>query len=252
VNKFLFSFIVILFTLVTSCGHRTQQFSKQVVKVANNTNSTLDSPLVVRRDTCGLILLYPKFRSVDLVCGSMPTAADKTVVLCAEAAYTGECLKYFTHTNIAGDHVSNGIRYKGTPNKRNTGAFVYAKGKWRFLYDDYDDAMTAAADSGGAAFAQELLVHNSIHMKTVRKDGNRNQFRALCQIQDRLCIVESKSVVSLGEFKDSLLSVGASEALYLDMGTGWNHAWYRKNKHKIIVLHPRKHIYCTNWITFYL
>lgn len=73
------------------------------------------------------------------MCGNMPTVAYKTVVLCAEAAYAGECLKYFTHTNIAGDHVSNGIRYKGTSNKqykgtsnkRNTGAFVYAKGKWR-------------------------------------------------------------------------------------------------------------------------
>lgn len=39
-------------------------------------------------------------------------------------------------------------------------------------------------------------------------------------------------------------------ALYLDMGSGWNHAWYRDNG-KVVVLHPKTHNFCTNWITFY-
>lgn len=251
-NKLFFSFFIIIFVFcATSCRHKTHSLSNSVENIKPQTSSSLDSQLVDRCDTCGLILLYPKFDKVDLVCGNMPSVVDKTVILCAEAAYTGECLKSFTHKNIACDHVSGGVRYKGTPNKRNTGAFIYVKGKWKFLYDKYSDEMTDAANGGGAAFAQEMLIHKRECMTTVRKDVNRNQFRALCQIKDRLCVAESKSIVSLGEFKDSLLKVGTSEALYLDMGEGWNHAWYRKNKHEVIVLHRKRHNYCTNWITFY-
>ena len=51
--------------------------------------------------------------------------------------------------------------------------------------------------------------------------------------------------------KYSLVNIGVSEAIYLDMGTGWNYAWYRINDETIVGLHPKVHDYCTNWITFY-
>ena len=40
-----------------------------------------------------LILYYPDYTNIDLVCGTMPSIKDKRVIFCAEAAFTGELLK---------------------------------------------------------------------------------------------------------------------------------------------------------------
>ena len=210
------------------------------------------APFVERVDTNGLIILFPSFSSADLKCGNFPNPAEKSIILFAEAAYTGAPLeKEFKHNKIAGDHVSNGTRFKGYKCIRNTGAFVYYSGKWKFLYNDYSAELDSAALNGGAAFAQEMMIHQSETKATVRKDGNVNTFRALCELDGKLCIVESLHDVKFGDFKKSLLATGVSEALYLDMGSGWNYAWYRVDENTIVELHPKVHDYCTNWITFY-
>lgn len=205
---------------------------------------------VERKDTLGLIILYPTFSKVDLVCGSTPSKDDRSVILFAEAAYTGELLDTFKHSNVAGDHVSAGQRYKGFKCKRNTGAFVYYSGKWKFCHHNYSNEMDLAAQHGGCAFGQELVIHNGKLVETPRKDGNMNLFRVLCDHQGKLCIVESEGIIRFGDFKKKLLDIGISDAIYLDMGIGWNHAWYR-SKGKIVELHPKFHDFCTNWITFY-
>ncbi len=205
---------------------------------------------VIRKDTLGLTVLYPLFDSIDLVCGEMPGKEDKRVILVAEAAYTGELLKEFQHKNIAGDHVSGGKLYKGYPCDWNTGAFIYYGKKWEFCPRDYAKKLNEAAQNGGAAFGQELLIYKGKRLETMRKDSGENQYRALCNEDGKLCVVESEGVLSLGDFKEALLELGVSEALYLDMGRGWNHAWYR-DRGKVVELHPHAHDYCTNWITFY-
>ena len=208
--------------------------------------------LVERVDSNGLIILIPSFTTIDLRCGNMPQTLEESVILFAEAAYTGAPLeKEFKHIKIAGDHVSSGIRFKGYKCSRNTGAFVYYSGKWKFLYKDYSAELDSAAQNGGAAFAQEMIIHQSQIKPTTRKDGNVNTFRALCELDGKLCIIESLHDEKFGDFKESLLATGVSEALYLDMGNGWNYAWYRLNETAIVGLHPKVHDYCTNWITFY-
>lgn len=234
-----------LLLLILSCKEESKQTTGTIEAVRT------EKTLVERTDTCNLIILYPHYNKIDLVCGNMPDKKDTAVVMCAAACYTGQCLKTFSHNNIAGDHVSGGIRYKGYSCKRNTGAFIYYGGEWRFVYQNYNRALDEAAKNGGMAFAQELMIHNGKIMQTVRKDNNKNQFRSLCQIGNRLCIIESKGTVNLVEYKKSLLQIGVSEALYIDMGTGWNHAWYHYSTDSIVELHPKKHGYCTNWITFY-
>ncbi len=62
--------------------------------------------------------------------------------------------------------------------------------------------------------------------------------------------LSSHRQITFGEFKQRLLSFGISDAIYIDMGDGWNHAWYR-DKDNIIELHPKRHDYCTNWVTIY-
>lgn len=236
--------VVMVFLMLCSC-HHNQPENPDDQPVSNEIN------LVERLDTLGIIVLYPKYSTIDLVCGTIPSKSDESVILVAEAAFTGELLKEFKHTNVAGDHVSDGVRYKGFKCKRNTGAFVYYNtGTWKFCYQDYSNEMDLAAQNGGCAFAQEMIIHNGKLVKTTRKDTNKNQFRALCDHEGNLCVIESSQLVSFGEFKKALLSFGVSDALYLDMGPGWNHAWYRQDE-TMIELHPKIHDYCTNWITFY-
>ena len=219
-------------------------------KGAEAAEDVLTEEEVLRVDTMGLIVLYPRWNSIDLLCGKMPEKEDSAVILFAEAAYTGQRLEKFEHSNIAGDHVSGGQRYDGYRCERNTGAFVYYDKAWKFCYKNYSAELDSAAKHGGAAFAQEMIIHEGKLTPTAREDENENVFRALCCHQGRLCIIESSTVISFGDFKQALLSYGASEAIYLDMGAGWNYAWYRE-KGEVVELHQARNRYCTNWITFY-
>lgn len=239
----LLSSVILLFSC--NAGNDREQIAQDDGEVGKEESTT-----IIRKDTLGLIILYPQYSSIDLVCGTMPEKSDRSVILFAEAAYTGELLDEFKHSNVAGEHVSQGKRYKGFKCKRNTGAFVYYGGTWKFCFKDYSQEMDKAAENGGAAFGQEMMIHKGKMVESARKDNNQNQFRALCNHDGKLCIVESRGIISFGDFKKKLLALGVSDAIYLDMGTGWNHAWYR-DKGKIVELHPKIHNYCTNWITFY-
>ena len=80
--------------------------------------ATIKTSPCIYVDTDSLSVYYPNFSRVDLVTGVMPDRMDDSaVVFCCEAAFTGECLKEFKHTNIAGDHVSSGVRYRGYPER---------------------------------------------------------------------------------------------------------------------------------------
>jgi hypothetical protein len=244
----LFMCLVMLPILVISLGSCTHKGNESGAQ--NESPEDEAQSYVQRVDTLGLIVLYPQYESIDLVCGTVPSKKDTRVILFAEAAYTGELLKEFKHSNVAGDHVSDGKLHKGFRCKRNTGAFVYYNGTFKFCHKDYAKEMEVAAQNGGSAFAQELMIHKGRLVEIARKDTNTNQFRALCNQNGKLCIVESASKIAFGDFKKKMMELDISDALYLDMGNGWNYAWYR-DAGKIVELHPKTHNYCTNWITFY-
>ena len=207
--------------------------------------------LVERIDTLSMIILYPSFDSIDLVCKDMPSQQDENVLLCAEGAYTGEFLETFRHENIAGDHVSVGVRYKGYPCEANTGAFVFYNGQWKFLYKNYSHYLDSADAYNGCGFAQETLIHQGVKRENMHHNFGSYILRALCEREGKLCIIETSSKTKMTEFKSKLIELEVSEALYLDMGVGWNHAWYRINNDSVNVLHLKTHNYCTNWITFF-
>lgn len=245
--KNLFAFVILIF-LVLSCNNSDSEKNTNEDKEGCIDTTTLVE--VIPNET--LLILKPNFSRIDLVCGKMLQKSDSSVILFAEAAYTGELLKEFNHRNIAGDHVSNGKRENGFRCKRNTGAFVFYKGKWKFCCEPYSDDLDIAAKNGGAGFAQEMIILDGKQMKTTRKDSNKNQFRALCELKGNLCIIESKRHITFGDYRKALKTCGVKNAIYLDMGGGWNYAWYRPNRKEIIDLHKHTHNYCTNWITFYM
>ena len=199
-----------------------------------------------------LTLFYPKYGRIDFVTSSMPPSmTDTNIIMAFAGAYFGDYLDTFAHSNTAGDHVSGGVRYCGYRCKNNTGAFVYYNGRFRFLYKNYTADLDSAAKYGGCGFGQELLIKDGQRLPTVRNDDNNHKFRALCLMNDSsLCVVQSVSSVELGHFKDMLLSAGAIDALYLDMGTS-DYMWYRDSIGVVHEFAGPPHRYYTNWVTFY-
>ena len=221
------------------------------VSDGNTLKTQVLKTIVNVEDTLGLRIYYPHYSTIDLVCGEMPSKDDQNILMFAEAAFTGELLDEFVHSNIAGDHVSKGKREKGYRCKRNTGAFVFYDNTPKFLYKDYSDEFNLAANKGGCGFAQEMIIHNGELVPRTRPDGNVNEFRALSLINGKVAIADSKGSVKYKEFYEDLLKSGATEALYLDMGPGWNYSWYRDSNGNPIEIHPVPTKFATNWITFY-
>lgn len=196
-----------------------------------------------------LIIFYPHFKSIDLVCKDMPKMSDESVIFCCQAAFTRQLKHEFAHNNIAGNHASRGKLYAGYPCTANTGAFSYHSGRWHFMYQDYNDSIVSAAKHGGMGFGQMMLIHEGERIANHVK--GMHMFRALCAKGGKLCIVESNKQLFMADFIDELYRHGVRNAIYLDMGEGWNYSWYRGNDRHTRIIHPKKHDNSTNWLTFY-
>ena len=204
--------------------------------------------------TANLYVFYPSYTKIDLVCGQMPKAAQKEVELCCEAAFTGELLPEFKHSNIADNHICGGVMKKGYRCKANTGGFMWRKGKWQFVRKA---GFPTSADGWSMGFCQLLIVKDGKARPIgTRMRENYNIFRALCEKDGKLCIIEAKKYMSYETFVKCLTSYKVTHALYLDMGRGWNYAWYRDEDGRVRERFPESksatsYRYRTNWITFY-
>ena len=248
-NKTLHSLSPVLAVLLLCCCSS----SKNTEAMDNET--AMQGPAVTIDDSTvnGLIVYYPQFSRIDLVCGTMPSEQDTSVVLCAEAAFTHELLDEFVHTNIDGDHVSGGKRYTGAKCQDNSGAFAwFGDSTWEFVNGEYSELLDSVAAAGGMGFGQAIIIHDGESIRPLWRDGV-NQYRALCEKDGRLCIVDSRDAVSYERFVALLEQFEPRHALYMDMGAGWNHSWWRDSDGNVHEIHPvaDKSRYCTNWITFY-
>ncbi len=215
---------------------------------------TLKGQAVTIEATANLNVYYPEFTRIDLVCGQMPKAAQKDVEFCCEAAFTGELLDEFRHSNIADNHICSGVMNKGYRCKANTGGFVWRKGKWKFMRKaDFP----SAANGWNMGLCQLLIIKDGrVRPIGTYMGARRNIYRALCEKNGKLCIVESRKNMTYEFFVKCLSSYKVTHALYLDMGRGWNYAWYRDAKGEVRECFPESkyaasYKYRTNWITFY-
>lgn len=97
-----------------------------------------------------------------------------------------------------------------------------------------------------------MIIYNGRVMPRFRKDKPLNIYRALCELDGKLCIVEAKQALAYSEFVEKLANLKVKYALYLDMGSGWNYSWYRDSVGIVHEIHPIKpwSKYQTNWIVF--
>lgn len=203
----------------------------------------------------GLVCYYPNFSRIDLTVGKMPAKEDKDVIFVCSGAFTGELLDKFKHSNIAGHHVCSGQFFEGFHCGPNNGVFTWSKSAgWHFYNNGHKNSVTPlkqAASRGGMGFCQSLLFLNGKQFTGCIKKERVNQYRALCEINGKLCIVDCAQSMSFGDFLARLKKIGVKNAIYCDMGRGWNYSWYRTDDGSVKEIFKIPGRYTTNWVTFY-
>ena len=206
-------------------------------------------------DHDSLTVYYPHFSRIDLVTKKMPQKNEKDVIFVCAASFTGELLDEFKHSNIAGHHVSSGVFFQGYKCGPYNGVFTWSpKSGWSFFnysHKNSESPLRTVAEEGGMGFCQSMLYHDGKRFKGCIKPERMNRYRALCEIGGKLCIVDCARSIPFGHFMDGLKKLGVSNALYCDMGRGWNYSWYRKDDGSVEELFPTPGKYTTNWIAFY-
>ena len=182
----------------------------------------------------------------------MPSVDDSSVIYCAEAAFTGKLLTEFDHSNIMGPHISGGVLYEGYPYDINYGLFAATDSMWQFSALPNDSLLQSVAQQSGMAFVQYWVVRNgSVYQPMLQKPDKKHIYRVIADKGGELVLIESKDSVAYSEFLTCLDSLHLQNALYMDMGPGWNYSFCRDANDSLIILHPHTHNYTTNWITFY-
>ncbi|MBQ4376148.1 MAG: hypothetical protein II793_00450 [Bacteroidales bacterium] len=204
--------------------------------------------------TDNLVILIPRYDSIDFLGTNITPEADSphdNIIYVSAASFTLKYLDTFSHSNIIGTHVCSGELHKLSGSKLLSGAFVYYNGQYKFLDKDYMSEMERAAQCGGCGFTQQLILYKGAKVKTRTKDNMNVQFRALCNLHDTtLCIVQTRGSMPFGQFKQSLLNAGITDALYLDMGA-WDYGWYRDSIGTPHHIGTSRHGNYTNWLVFY-
>ena len=202
-----------------------------------------------------LTVYYPHFKKMDLVTGTMPGKGEENVIFVCAASFTGERLEEFKHSNIAGHHVSSGEFFTGYKCGPYNAVFTWsAKSGWHFFnysHKNSEPPLRTVAKEGGMGFCQSMLFHNGKRFKGCMKPERVNRYRALCEIGGKLCIVDCARNLPFGHFMDGLEKLGVRNAVYCDMGRGWNYSWYRRDDGSVKELFTTPGQYTTNWVAFY-
>lgn len=206
-----------------------------------------DETTIYKTDT--FYVFFPKYSHVDLEYGKRPKMSDKSITWCSGAAFQHEIQLGFSDENIEGYHASKGV-YSDSPYvKDGYGAVAFYDGGFRFEFDDPESAIKEAAEHGGSGFMQYRMLRdgelvNDFNMPRVRS------YRVIAELNGNLCIIDSIEMMHFDEFIAKLKELGVTNALYMDMGAGWNYSWYRKTSGRVKTLFGLKVPWSHNWVVF--
>lgn len=200
-------------------------------------------------NTGTVYVIFPEYGDITLACGQRPSKSDQSITWCSGAAFQHDISLGFTHENIDGDHAVNGTFYESPYNKDSFAAFVYADGKFAFAFDDPSGAIREAAEAGGSGFMQFGLIRNGEPVMNINRPRARC-YRTLAELNGHLCVIDSVNMLHFEDFMAELQRLGVTNALYMDMGAGWNYSWYRNAQNRVVTLFGLPVPWSHNWIVF--
>ena len=237
-----------LFTL-TSQYHNHLEPDKTIHSVDELTQVMEESKDgVYLLETDELYIYYADYNNISFVAGKRPSKEDESLIMCVAAAFQGSYESGFSHDNIVGWHASGGQLERGKPEK-NLGAFTYVDGEARiFNIEDSEAAIKEAAERGGCGFQQFVVLYNG--ERGTHSSDEFRCYRVLAVINGKACIIDTKTQMHYDEFVMTLEDFGIQNALYCDMGSGWNYSWYRKANGKTVDIIGTPWLFSHNWLVF--
>lgn len=249
-----------------ACGQRNTSTNKVTEQNQNKDLQEDSSYTLVRIDTSfsGIKIYYPATSSISLYVGEEPRTEGNYICFCCAASYTDKTIYQHPnnpeHSDVAGDHIVGGTLFHGYDCPNNTGGFVwypFPEASWKIVNQEEYKALISNAPLPFTAFQQELLIHHGEIIPFVRPD-RPTRYRALCNLNNELCIIDGTRNHLLASFVDILKNAGVSDALYLDMGN-WSYSWYRDTPEDLdgtpsevtIIYNKPSRYFGTNWITFW-
>lgn len=111
--------------------------------------------------------------------------------------------------------------------------------------------MKQMAKVGNSLFQQDLLVENG-HALPIAHAASMNLWRALVIFPDRFEVVENDVTMRRDDFQAALLKIGAQQAIYLDMGTWSEGAYFGPQNRMVKIGRMRQNTHRqTNWLVFH-
>ena len=200
-------------------------------------------------NTGTVYIFFPEYSEIELACGTRPSKGDSGITWCSGAAFQHDISLGFTHENIDGDHAVRGTLYESPYNKDSFAAFTFAEGKFAFAFEDAPGAIREAAEKGGSGFMQFGLIRDGKNIMNVNRPRARC-YRTLAELNGNLCIIDSVRMTHFEDFMEELHRLGVRNALYMDMGAGWNYSWYRNAEDRVVTLFGLPVPWSHNWVVF--
>ncbi len=203
---------------------------------------------VLLLETDDLYIYYADYHALELAAGKRPSKDDQEILMCVAAAFQATYQLDFRHENIVGWHASDGQLERGMPEK-NLGAFTYVNGTARIWdTEEAEEAIRNAAALGGMGFQQFIVLY----------DGQRGShgsdefrcYRVLALVNGKACIIDSRTQMHYDDFILALQNLGVRDALYCDMGSGWNYSWYRGENGQPVDIIGIPWPFSHNWLVF--
>ena len=209
----------------------------------------LPSDQTVIYNTGTVYVIFPQYSDVELVCEKRPSKSDETITWCSGAAFQHTVSLSFTQENIEGDHAVRGTLYQSPYNKDSYAAFTCSNGVFSFDFDHPSEAIQKAAEAGGSGFMQFGLIRNGETVMQFDRPRARC-YRTLAELNGHLCIIDSVNMLHFEDFMAELHRIGVTNALYMDMGAGWNYSWYRNALGRVVTLFGLPVPWSHNWVVF--
>ena len=225
------------------------------IKDSINANRLPISDILPREDettvyTTGTVyVIFPEYSDIELVCEKRPKKSDDSITWCSAAAFQHTVSLGFTQENVEGDHAVKGELFESPYNKKSFAAFTFSDGNFAFEFDEPSEAIKKAAAAGGSGFMQFGLIKDQQPVMNFDRPRARC-YRALAELNGHVCIIDSVNMLHFDEFMKELKRLRVTNAVYMDMGAGWNYSWYRNAADKVVTLFGLPVPWSHNWIVF--
>lgn len=219
---------IVVFFAIKSTGNQAPDNNNsdttQTSKISNTSDKNL-TPYIATADTVidgiELQILTPINATAELHVGPIDTTDD--ILLATQAADLGkgkyDIIGAFVY---AGEPLSWGLSKKGFCAIINDTITVGVA--------ENSPLFEQATETEGFFFRQYAAVNNGKMVENNPK--NTSTRRALCILNNKVCVVTTPNRVTMNDFSHALTNLGTSNAIFLVGSSA--HGWYRDNDNKLI------------------